>query len=306
MQLEIVLNRIPLIREFLDQHEFWTPKPHKKLLRALFDSYRESGGQKSKPNIAIVDWEGVSTEPEFFSLKDYFESLGFRTLIVDPHEIEYDGKTLAAGSFEIDIVYKRVLIHELLEKYGRQHPLIEAYADQNVCLANSFRVKIPHKKALFSVLSAERYKHLFSDIQLEAIRKHIPWTRNLEACMTHYDGTEVDLIDFVSGNRERFLIKPNDDYGGHGIVLGWEASDSQWASKIEESLNDPFVVQERAPVNQQEFPVFSDTAHLQKLLVDFDPFLFRNEVEGGMVRLSSSALVNVSQGGGQTAFVVIE
>jgi uncharacterized circularly permuted ATP-grasp superfamily protein len=306
MQIEVVLNRIPLIREFLSKHPHWTPKPHQKLLRALFDSYREYGGKKSKPNIAIVDWEGVSTEPEFYSLKDYFESCGFKTLIADPGELEYNGKTLVAGSFEIDIVYKRVLIHEFLEKFGLKHPLVDAYTDHNVCMANSFRVKIPHKKALFSVLSGERFEHLFTKSQLAAIKTHIPWTRNVEECTTHFKGKEVDLIGFINKNRDSFLIKPNDDYGGHGIVLGWESSDSDWEAKIAEALKEPYVVQERAPVTKQEFPVFSETAYLQNLLVDFDPFLFRNQVEGGMVRLSSAALVNVSQGGGQTAFIVLE
>ena len=45
---------------------------------------------------------------------------------------------------------------------------------------------------------------------------------------------------------------------------------------------------------------------MEELLIDFDPFLFRGKVEGGLVRLSSSSLVNVAQGGGETALIVLE
>ncbi|MEP7037232.1 MAG: hypothetical protein ABI891_02720 [Acidobacteriota bacterium] len=306
MQLETVLENIPEVREFLAENKNWRPKPHQKLLESLFVTYREFGGKKSKPNIAIVDWEGVSTESEFYILKDYFESKGFRTLIVDPHELEYDGEKLHVGNFDIDIFYKRVLIHEFLEKFDDKHPFIRAYTDGNIFMANSFRVKIGHKKAGFAILTDEKYGKLFTPNQLEIIKKHIPWTRKVEDGKTKFNEKEIDLLEFLRGNRETFLLKPNDDYGGKGIVLGWETSLSDWETAINEALQDSFIVQERAEIEKKEFPVYADSVTLENLLVDFDPFLFLNKVEGGLVRLSSSSLVNVTQGGGQTALIVLE
>lgn len=306
MQLETVLENIPEVREFLAENKNWRPKPHQKLLESLFVTYREFGGKKSKPNIAIVDWEGVSTESEFYILSDYFESKGFKTLIVDPHELEYDGEKLHAGSFDIDIFYKRVLIHEFLEKFDDTHPFIRAYADGNIFMANSFRVKLAHKKAGFAILTDEKYADLFTPKQLEIIKKHIPWTRKVEEFKTTYKNEKIDLTDFLRKNRESFLLKPNDDYGGKGIVLGWETSQSEWETAINSALQESFIVQERAEIEKKEFPVYSDSVTLEKLLVDFDPFLFLNKAEGGLVRLSSSSLVNVTQGGGQTALVVLE
>lgn len=307
MQLEKVLGKIPIVREFLEKNEHYRPKPHRKLLESLFISYRESGGRKPKPNIAIVDWEGVSTEAEFFILKDYFESNGFPTLILDPFELEYDGTRLRAESFEIDILYKRVLIHELLEKCGLEHPIVRAYTDGNLCMANSFRVKIPHKKASFAILSDEKYSEIFTPEQRRIIRRHIPWTRKIENRKTDFEGAEnLDLLELLRTRREKFLLKPNDDYGGKGIVLGWEVSAGVWERALEDALEDSFVAQERAAIEKKEFPVYDETVALEDLLVDFDPFLFQNKVEGGMVRLSNSSLVNVTQGGGQTALIVLE
>ena len=42
------------------------------------------------------------------------------------------------------------------------------------------------------------------------------------------------------------------------------------------------------------------------MFVDTNPFLFRGKVCGAMVRLSRSPVVNVTAGGGETGFFVIE
>ena len=36
-------------------------------------------------------------------------------------------------------------------------PLAEAYRARTVCIANTFRCKVPHKKAFFAVLTDERF-----------------------------------------------------------------------------------------------------------------------------------------------------
>ena len=32
---------------------------------------------------------------------------------------------------------------------------------------------------------------------------------------------EIDLVPWVLANKDKLVLKPNDDYGGKGIVLGW-------------------------------------------------------------------------------------
>jgi glutathionylspermidine synthase len=289
MQMEKVLELVPPVKEFLAEHKHWRPAPHRRLLESLVATYRDFGGNREKPNIAIVDWHGVSTMSEFYVLQEYFESQGFPTLIADPNELEYDGDCLRVGDFAIDIFYKRILIHEFLEKFDETHPLSRAYADGRVCMANSFRSKIAHKKAGFAVLSDEQYEKLFT----------------LE-CRTTFEGQEFDLPEFLRREREGFLLKPNDDYGGKGIKLGWETSQAEWETALDEALQHSYIVQERVPVGKVTIPAFSDSIRMESLLIDFDPFLFLGKAEGGLVRLSSQSLVNVSQGGGQTALVILE
>ncbi|MFZ1702392.1 MAG: hypothetical protein WBO10_08330 [Pyrinomonadaceae bacterium] len=306
LQIEKVLAKIPEVGEFLRKHRHWLPQPHVKLLEGLVNDYRNFGGGKEKPNIAIVDWKGVSTSTEFDVLQEYFESQGHRTMIADPAALEYDGEMLRIGDFDVDIFYKRVLIHEFFERSPDDHPLLCAYRDGNVFMANSFRTKIPHKKASFAVVSNDKYADLFTAEQHEMIRKHIPWTRRVSDRQTGYQGETVDLLEFISRERDRFILKPNDDYGGAGIIVGWESSEAEWDAAIDLALAEPYVVQERVPVEKVRFPAYGETASLVELLIDIDPFIFKGKVEGGLVRLAASSLVNVAAGGGETALVVLE
>ena len=304
--LESLFKQVPEVRRFLEANPHYFPQPHERLIHALDQTYREFGGKKPKPSIAIVDWAGVATGSEFQILKNYFESNGYPATICDPSEIEYTGGRLRHEGFEIDIFFKRVIIHEFLDRFDENHPLFRAINDGAVCMANSFRSKIPHKKSSFALLTDPEYHTLFANNELLTIMKCIPWTRVVREGRTVYHGNENDLISLIRRDREKFVLKPNDGYGGNGIAIGWELTASKWDEAIEIALSHTFVVQERVPVEKTEIPMFSDgELRPVSLLVDFDPFLFRGEVEGGMVRLSNRSLVNVSQGGGETALAIL-
>ena len=305
---EKIFFDLPHIREFLERHDNWRARPHARLLEALTEAYREWGGSVERPQIGIIDWEGVSTENEFRVLKDYFETENHSAIIADPREVTYDGETVSARGFRIDILYKRVIIHEFLEKYDETHPIARAYIDGRLCMVNSFRSKIAHKKAGFAALQDSGYESLFTPEQLDVIRRYTPFTRRVRRGRVAFHGDEIELTDLIRRERERFVLKPNDEYGGRGVRVGWETSATEWDELIEMALKeDLYIVQERAPVRKVGMPVFS-TGRLtwEEMTVDFDPFLFNNKVHGGLARMSATALSNVSSGGGETSLVILE
>ena len=305
--LERLFRAVPAVNEFLSANDHHFPQPHVRLLDVLVSAYRDFGGKKAKPNIGIVDWAGVSTAPEFGILKEYFEKSGHTARICDPNELEYRDSHLTAAGFEIDVFFKRVIIHEFLDKFDETHPLYLACQDGAVCMANSFRSKIPHKKAGFAVLTDGRYESMFTNEQLAVIREHVPWTRTVSDESTTYNGKTIELLEFIRATRERFVLKPNDDYGGKGISFGWESSEREWDDAIGHALDSHHLVQERVGVEKTDIPLISEgEARMASLTVDFDPFLFRGEVEGGMVRLAPGSLVNISSGGGETALAILE
>src|SRR5262249_34328868 len=148
----------------------------------------------------------------------------------------------------IDLVYRRVLINDMVDRPIDCYALVRAYESRAVCVANSLRCKIPHKKAFFAILSDESRAHLFSPREREIIRRHVPWTAVAREGRVTRDGRRIDLIPHLRGHRDQFVLKPNDEYGGTGVTLGWETSESDWDAAIARAIAEAergWVAQER-------------------------------------------------------------
>jgi hypothetical protein len=222
----------------------------------------------------------------------------------------FSGGALTAQGSRIDLVYRRVLVNDILAKPAECRALVDACAARTVCMANSFRCKLAHKKAFFAILTDPAHASLFSTNELAVIHAHVPWTRVLEDGETTKGDWQGDLLDLMRAWREHLVLKPNDEYGGKGVNLGWEMTEGQWDSAIESALDDPYgtwIVQERIPVRREVFPQFDATGKISMndMLVDLAPYMFRGKMGGYLTRLSASGLANVTSGGGQVpAFVV--
>lgn len=304
--LNEVLQEVSAMRDVASRTqltEFW---PAEHLLNAILRTFEDWGGATT-PNVAIIDWHNLPTADEFLLLQEYFTRRGVSTIVCSPDELEYlDGK-LCRGDFSIDVVYKRVIINELLASCDDSHPLIRAYRDGNVCLVNNFRCKLAHKKATFELLTDNANETWFTHREREVIRRCVPWTRRVAQRLTERNGRVIDLVEHLRKHRLEFVLKPNDDYGGRGVVFGARASISEWDDAIEEAINGDYVVQEMVELRTEVFPIFGEGSWaLQPMFVDTNPFLFHGSVEGVMVRLSDSPVVNVTSGGGETGFFVIE
>ncbi|MBM3266749.1 MAG: hypothetical protein FJZ01_03785 [Candidatus Sericytochromatia bacterium] len=291
---------LPVMQKFQDEYVIHPYSTRTRLRDTILGHWREWGGT-GIPRIAIVDWTDVPTYSEFELIKEYFTQEGIPTEIADPRELTYDGKTLRTKTgFEIQLIYKRVLTNEFLEKLAECQAMLQAVKDRAVCMINPFRGKYLHKKAVFALLTAEELQDLFSAEEQEAIRKHIPWTRRLEPGSTVFHGEDVrDLLAWTKANREQLVLKPNDEYGGKGIFVGWTLDDAAWHKAVDESSGHDYLVQEKVEVSYMDFPTFHAGAlKLERQLVDLDPYVFEGEVEGCLTRLSGTALANVTAGAG--------
>jgi hypothetical protein len=303
-----IFSELPLMTNFAKKYDVYSYPLSAKLLDALVATYIEWGGTSKRPQIAIVDWREVPTWSEFEILQARFEKMGVPTLIADPRELVFDGKSLVTQGKKIDLLYRRVLINDIVARPQDCEALVNAYAANAVCVANNFRCKIPHVKAFFAVLTDERNGGLFSHGERELIRRHIPWTRVIEDVDTAYYGEHVNLLSFVRERRENLVLKPSDEYGGSGVTLGWETSERDWDAAIERAVSMSgvadthcWVVQERIPVRREVFPYITPQGNVEfrDMLVDFAPYLFRGKLCGFLTRLSATGLANVTSGGGQ-------
>ncbi|MBE2200065.1 MAG: hypothetical protein IAE79_15730 [Anaerolinea sp.] len=307
--LNDVFYGLPVMGDFMRKYVVRPLPTRHSVMHVLLDAYREWGGV-AKPNIAILDWREVPTHSEFELFTQYFQSQGLVCRIIDPREVTYENGRLLHNDFHINVIYKRVLITELIERTGINSPVVQAVRDHAVCLVNPFQCKLLYKKASLAVLNDEQNMEMFDEEELRAIRAHIPWTRVVAERHSIYGNAPIDLLPFILKYREQLVLKPNDDYGGRGIVLGWQTNTSGWEKAVEEALHSdsPYIVQERVPIPTEPYPSIVDgRLQIYERMLDTAPFIFYGDyVDGCLTRLSTDPLLNVSAGGGSTVptFVV--
>jgi hypothetical protein len=306
--LSDVFLALPVMGRFLQSHVVHPLPARPGVLHALMTAFRQwSGRPRELPRIGILDWKEVPTYSEFVFFREYFESHGLACTIADPREVEYVNGRLMAGDFHVTLIYKRVLIDELVDRMGLDSPVVRAVRDGAVCMVNPFRCKILYKKASLAVLGDERNAHLFTADELKAISAHVPWTRIVEERKTLHRGIEIDLVPWIAENREWLVLKPNDDYGGRGIVLGWTVGQEEWDAALRTALDTPYVVQERIMLPREPFPSLVDGRVLiTDRMLDIAPFVTHGtQVDGCLTRLSTDPLLNVTAGGGSSVATML-
>jgi uncharacterized circularly permuted ATP-grasp superfamily protein len=290
-----VFALLPVMKAFRKLFRGRFMPTRRRQLSAMLHAFRQ-WGRSAKPVIAIVDWEGLPTAPEFEMFKAFFEASGVKTVICDPRTLEFRRGRLYARDRAVNLVYRRVLTSELLSRGDDTRALREAYLAGAVCVVNSFRAKLLHKKMSLALLSDPRYARLYTPAQRAAIRRHVPWTRRVRP----------ELAEEIARRRASLVLKPNDEYGGKGVVLGWTVGQPEWEAAIETATSQSYVVQEAVEIPRVPFPVELEGLRYLDLAVDLDPYLFNGRAGGFMTRVSAAALLNVTAGAGSVVptFVV--
>lgn len=306
--LSDVFMDLGVMRELQKSFAIHRPHPCGKLLETLLTCYRQTGGTKARPMIAIVDYDEVPTRAEHHILRNLFEAAGALAVVCDPRHLTFEAGALRHSGAVVDIVYKRLLVNELLDKADEVKPLLSAARARACVFVNPFGCKPIHKKAIFAVLTDDAQQHHFTAAERAAISEAVPWTRVVREGRTTYQGQEIDLVKFMRDpeRRAELVLKPNDEYGGKGVFLGFESTAAQWDAAIAVSLSNHYVVQRKIEIGRQAFPVISPGLPWKDFVVDLDPYLFFGEVEGFLTRLSGSSLANVTSGGGQVPAFVVE
>jgi glutathionylspermidine synthase len=275
------------------------------LVETLLEAYgqfRERRGHLPEtPRLALIDTPSSPSVPEFRITCRAAGDAGIEAICATTEELSYDGSTLRAAGQPVQLVYRRVMIEELTEG-----DLIAAMRDGRVCVVNPPRARVANNKKLFALLEDARFSHLVGQREAEVISATIPWTRVLRPGRVTYGQWVVDLLDFVSDNRSRLVLKPASEYGGHGVSLGIETEQGDWDRIIADHADSgDYIVQEYVPVPEEMFPTVED-GHVQMRLKRFNinPFGIGGRYAGMITRISDRAVINVSAGGGLLPSVV--
>jgi uncharacterized circularly permuted ATP-grasp superfamily protein len=125
-----------------------------------------------------------------------------------------------------------------------------------------------------------------------------------------FEGKEVDVVKLVRENKDRFVLKPNEGYGGFGIVVGRDADQKAWEQAIDKALTPPadYAVQEFVDIPVERFPVMEgdQLKGFEEKNVNINFWSHDGEFAGAFLRASSGTLINVHQGGGLVPVFFVE
>jgi hypothetical protein len=271
------------MKQFRRQYSLTKLGGGKHLVSSVLAAYKQFKG-KQKPRIGVMEFRQAfqATEPsDYLLMCEMFREHGLETQLVSPDQLEYKGGVLRQGAYVIDLIFRRVKIHEFLLRFDLSHPLVRAYRDRAVCVVNSFRSELAHKRSIFALLSDESLTAGFPAAERKAIQQYVPWTRVVAPVKTKHGSKTIDLQEFVLKNRQTLVLKPNDDSGEEHIVQGWMTDDAGWERALKLAARAPYVVQEKVEPATAVFPLYRyGSMEMRELQVDVHPHAYLGKVQG--------------------------
>lgn len=281
-----------------------------QILRMLLTCYREWGGTKEFPNICISAGPGGGTTPEFHAIIAWLKRMNFNAEFVGTTEWTYaNGKLTTPGGLQPDIIYRRGWIGDWIEHMDGIKPIIKALRDRKVCMVNPLSSTLAANKSIFAVLQRPEILKMFTEEEQGVIRKYLPWTRVFEKTKTDRHGKMIDLPDFVSKNKDLFVLKPIDQYGGKDVIVGFATSETDWLTWCDKACapKGKFIVQDTVPIPEEALPIFEgEKLVFAKKKINVNFYCYGGIYTGGVVRSSDSPVINVHKGGGMTPVMFVD
>jgi uncharacterized circularly permuted ATP-grasp superfamily protein len=300
-----VFEEMPLFRAFRERVPVRYLSSEEGLVRAVLAPWRAQG-RAGTPVVAIVDWAEVKTRADQEILREAISARGSRCVLVDPRAMEVHDGRLWTPAEPVDVVYRRAVLSELVEREDDVRAFLSAYRDSLCPFVNSFRCRLSEDKAFFALLTDEAFSPLMSAEEVELVSRLVPWTRKVEERRTRKDGRAIDLVPFILEQRRGLVLKPAHAYGGKSVHVGDETPPAEWEKAVLAALGKPWVVQERVTIPEEPFPAFEGgTLRFAALKVNTNPFYVAGADAGAVTRASRSSVINVSAGGGSVPTFVV-
>ena len=273
------------------------------LQQALLTAWQEWGGQGT-PTAAIVDWADAPLMTGFLNIRDHLRRHGIDTVIADPRDLRFEGGALRHGATTINFVYRRLLIQDCLARPDEVAGLVEAARAGAICMVNPFAADILGHKAVFDLITSGRHDFGLTRAERLSVANHVPWTRRLRPDGERGRPGDVD-VEWTVEHQQNLVLKPVHDYGGHGVVVGWECDASTWHTSVRSASELGFIVQRRILAHEESYPLDRPGFPQQRFTVDNDPYTFHGRLGGVLVRLGVAGVTNVSAGGSMTPSFVV-
>ncbi len=241
--------------------------------------------ENENPNVAIMDFKESSTMTDFKKFKKAYEDKGYKCKIIDPRDVEYRDGKMYYGNYRIDLVYRRMVTFELIEKKDEIEDFLAAYRDQAFCCIGSLKSQIGHNKIFFKILHDEDTLDLLTKEERDYVKRHVPYTGLFRG--------NLDVYEKVLNNKDKYIMKPMDMNASQGVFVGRDLDQKNWKKKLDEVWDKDYIYQEFIDSSGRTFARFQDGELLPKYFgVVTGVFLYGGELAGVYSRIGNESIIS--------------
>ncbi|CAK7035167.1 glutathionylspermidine synthase family protein [Tissierella carlieri] len=247
--------------------------------------FRKWNSEIEKPNVAIVDFTESGTSKEFEVFKNAFIKKGYNTIIADPRELKYRNGHLYLEDFKIDLVYRRIVTFELIEKAHEVPDFIEAYKNKAFCCIGSIKSQIIHNKIIFKILHDEDTLEFLSEDERNFVKRHIPVTGLFKG--------EKEVYNKVLSDKDKYIMKPLDLNASRGVYAGRDLSQDEWEKRLDESFDKDYLYQEFFEPFTREHVIFEDDElKIEEFRSIVGLFMYKEKFAGIYTRIGKNNIIS--------------
>lgn len=247
----------------------------------IFEKYDPNN---KKPNVAIVDFKESRNDLEFEEFKSRYIKKGYNCEIVDPRHVEYKDGKLYYGDYRIDLVYRRLVTFELIDKADEIPEFIEAYKNKAFCSIGSLRSQVIHNKIFFKILHDQDTLDFLSEEERKFVKNHIPYTGIF--------GGSQEVFDKVLNNKDKYIMKPMDLNASQGVYAGKDFNKEEWEEKLKDSWEKDYLYQEYYNPHKREFLVLRDGEFkVEEFGSILGLYLYGEELAGVYSRIGQESII---------------
>ncbi|MEH6570336.1 MAG: circularly permuted type 2 ATP-grasp protein [Halioglobus sp.] len=209
------------------------------------------------------------------------------------------------GPERVDVVYRRIDDDFLDPEVFREDSILgvagimRAWRKGNVAIANAPGAGVADDKAIYSYVP-------------EMIRYYLGETPILASVKTYLCMNERDR-DYVLANLDKLVVKPVNESGGYGLMVGPHATKAKRAEFARLIEKNPRNYIAQPTLSLSTAPTYIDDNVVEPRHLDLRPFILHGKetwvTPGGLTRVAltkGSLVVNSSQGGGSKDTWIVE
>jgi uncharacterized circularly permuted ATP-grasp superfamily protein len=300
-------NRQVTKRVFPELFEDYAPLPVDDYPSQLFDTLAALSPRPADyPQVAVLTpgiYNSAYFEHAYLAQQMGCELVEGRDLVVDGDDCVY--MLTVAGMERVDVIYRRIDDLFLDAEAFREDStlgvpgLMRAWKAGNVALANAPGAGVADDKVVYAFVP-KMIKHYLDQ---EPIIPNVP----TYLCM------EPEELEYVLANLEKLVVKPANESGGYGMLMGPASTKAERDAFAEQVKKDPRNYIAQPALSLSTVPTVVVGKHVEPRHVDLRPFILSADrvqvTMGGLTRVAlrkGSLVVNSSQGGGSKDTWIVE